>query len=66
MKRCIIQVQYISSKGAVLSDWQNLHDITTPNSQTIIHEMIQAKKRIPNARVRAIDSDGRMLDMLAY
>ena len=37
---------------------------TVNNSQFILNEMQSLKNRYPNNRVRAIDSNGRMIDML--
>ncbi len=54
----------MSNKGVPTSDWQTLHDINCPTSQTITYEMHQAKKRIPKARIRAVDTNGRLIDML--
>ena len=38
--------------------------ITYNNSQIILNEMNNMKQRFPDKRVRAIDSNGRVVDMI--
>jgi len=63
MQRCIIQVQYMSSSGIPINNWQDVHHITNPNPQLITNEMMSIGKRMSNVRVRAIDQSGRLVDM---
>ena len=44
-------------------NWRTIH-ITFNNSQLILNEMKNLKQRYPDKRVRAIDSNGRMIDMM--
>jgi len=44
-------------------NWRTQHT-TFNNSQRILQEMKTVKSRHPDKRVRAIDKDGRMVDML--
>jgi hypothetical protein len=36
---------------------------TTNNSQHIVHSMRNLKKTYPNKRIRAVEKDGRLVDM---
>jgi hypothetical protein len=64
MKKCVIQVQYMSSSGFAMGDWQDLHHINNPTTQTVTSEMVMASKRIKRARIRAVDQDGRLVDIM--
>ena len=44
-------------------NWRTIH-ITFNNSQMILNEMNNMKQRFPDKRIRAVDSDGRVVDML--
>ena len=44
-------------------NWRTIH-ITFNNSQMILNEMNNMKQRFPDKRVRAIDSNGRVVDMM--
>lgn len=44
-------------------NWRTIH-ITFNNSQMILNEMNNMKLRFPDKRVRAIDSNGRVVDMM--
>ena len=58
MDSIIIQFQDFGS-------WRNLTTMTgNENSQRILLEMQNAKKIYPNKRIRAIDNDGRIVDIL--
>jgi hypothetical protein len=43
--------------------WRTYH-VTMNNSQRILSEMKSLKDRYPNFRVRAVDENGRLLDIL--
>ena len=43
--------------------WRTIHT-TFNNSQMILNEMNNMKQRFPDKRIRAVDSDGRVVDML--
>lgn len=57
MDQVQIQMQDISG------NWRTFH-ITINNSQMILSEMRALASRYPDARVRAVDMDGRLIDML--
>ena len=44
-------------------NWRTIH-ITFNNSQIILNEMNNLKNRYPDKRVRAIDKNGRVVDMM--
>jgi hypothetical protein len=44
-------------------NWRTIH-ITFNNSQLILNEMKTLKQRYPDKRVRAINNNGRMIDMI--
>ena len=60
-----IQVQYLTSAGFPISDWQDMTFLNNPTQRNIWNQMIVAKQAWPRARVRAVDKQGRMIDMLA-
>ena len=47
----------------VSGNWQTL-GTTLNNPQYILNEMQNAKRTYPELRVRAVDKDGRLIDML--
>jgi hypothetical protein len=57
MDQVQIQLQDISG------NWRTFH-ITQNNSQMILSEMKQLSSRFPSQRVRAIDMDGKLVDIL--
>lgn len=57
MDQVQIQVQDITG------NWRTYH-ITLNNSQRILSEMKQLSNQFPNQRVRAVDMDGRIVDIL--
>lgn len=54
-----IQVQVQDDTG----NWRT-YQITTNNSQMIRSAMRQLKTQFPDNRVRAVDMDGRLVDMM--
>lgn len=44
--------------------WMVVRYVTPYSSQGLVNEMKQVKQSFPNARVRAVDKDGRLVDML--
>jgi len=40
------------------------YNTTINNSQFIVHAMRNLKKTHPNKRIRAVDKDGRLVDMM--
>jgi len=44
-------------------NWRTYH-VTLNNSQRIISEMKQLSSRFPKHRVRAVDMDGKLVDIL--
>lgn len=54
-----IQVQVQDDTG----NWRT-YQITTNNSQMIRSAMRQLKQQFPDNRVRAVDMDGRLVDMM--
>jgi hypothetical protein len=57
MDQVEIQVQDITG------NWRTYH-ITLNNSQMILSEMKQLSNQFPGQRVRAVDMDGRIVDIL--
>jgi hypothetical protein len=57
MNQVEIQLQDITG------NWRTYH-ITLNNSQMILSEMKQLSSRFPDQRVRAVDMDGRIVDIL--
>jgi hypothetical protein len=54
-----VQIQLQDTTG----NWRTYH-ITQNNSQRILSEMKQLSSRFPDQRVRAVDMDGRLVDIL--
>ena len=54
-----VQIQFQDLTG----NWMTVR-ITQNNSQMIIMAMREVKQIYPDKRVRAVDTDGRLLDML--
>jgi len=54
-----IQIQAQDPTG----NWRTYH-ITFNNSQMILAEMKALKERLPDYRIRAIDNNGRIIDIL--
>ncbi len=47
----------------ITGNWRTMH-VTQNNSQMIISGMRQIASQFPDQRVRAVDSDGRIVDIL--
>jgi len=60
-----IQVQYLSDGGIPLGDWRDMTFVSNPTQQMIYNHMLAAKKSWPRARVRAVNKQGQLLDMLS-
>jgi hypothetical protein len=58
MDRYSIEIQQPSK------NWMTIRYIIPYNTQTMFSEMEQVKKVYPNSRVRVVDKDGRLIDML--
>jgi hypothetical protein len=59
MKRIHIQTQDTSG------NWRTCHTTdASPNMQRVLSEMKSLKQRYPDYRVRAVDDDGRVVDIL--
>jgi phage terminase large subunit-like protein len=54
-----VQIQLQDTTG----NWRTFH-VTMNNSQMILSEMKQLASRYPNQRVRAVDMDGKLVDIL--
>ena len=54
-----VQIQLQDNTG----NWRTFH-VTLNNSQMILSEMKQLSSRYPTQRVRAVDMDGRLVDIL--
>jgi hypothetical protein len=54
-----VQIQLQDTTG----NWRTYH-ITLNNSQMILSEMRQLASHFPNQRVRAVDMDGKIVDIL--
>jgi hypothetical protein len=54
-----VQIQLQDMTG----NWRTYH-VTLNNSQMILSEMKQLSSRFPNQRVRAVDMDGKLVDIL--
>ena len=59
-----IQVQFLSSNGLPISDWRDQSHLSYPTDQLITNQMQIAKRCWKDARVRAVDEKGRVVDML--
>ncbi len=58
MSNAIIQIQDING------NWVNVRVLSSPNDQYILQEMKQAKQNFGNKRVRAVDMQNRVIDIL--
>ena len=47
----------------IMGNWRT-YNITLNNSQMILSEMKQLSSRFPNYRVRAVDMEGKLVDIL--
>jgi hypothetical protein len=54
-----VQIQLQDTSG----NWRTFH-VTLNNSQMILSEMKQLSYRYPTQRVRAVDMDGKLVDIL--
>jgi len=54
-----VQIQLQDTTG----NWRTYH-VTQNNSQRVLSEMQQLSSRFPDQRVRAVDMDGRIVDIL--
>ena len=54
-----VQIQLQDTTG----NWRTYH-VTQNNSQRILSEMQQLSSRFPDQRVRAVDMNGRIVDIL--
>jgi len=54
-----VQIQAQDKSGM----WRTYH-ITSNNSQRIISEMRSLQSRFPDYRIRAVDQNGRLVDIL--
>ena len=59
-----IQVQVQSKFGLPIRNWQDVSSLRNATSQMISRELQIVSKRYPNARVRAIDPRGSIVDIL--
>ena len=55
----MVQIQLQDMTG----NWRTFH-ITQNNSQQILSEMKQLSSRFPDQRVRAVDMEGKIVDIL--
>jgi hypothetical protein len=54
-----IEIQAQDTTG----NWRTYH-VTSNNTQRILSEMKSLQSRLPNFRVRAVDANGRVVDIL--
>lgn len=54
-----IEIQLQDKTG----NWRTFH-ITTNNSQRILQEMQSLQQRYPDHRIRAVDQNGKLVDIL--
>jgi len=54
-----VQIQLQDTTG----NWRTYH-VTVNLSQNILAEMKNLQRRFPNNRIRAVDEDGRLVDIL--
>jgi len=59
-----IQVQFLTSNGKPIGDWRDQSHLSYPTDQLITNQMQIAKRCWKDARVRAVDEKGRVVDML--
>jgi len=55
----MVQIQLQDTTG----NWRT-YGVTQDNSQRILSEMKQLASRFPNQRVRAVDMEGKIVDIL--
>jgi hypothetical protein len=55
----MVQIQLQDTTG----NWRT-YGVTQDNSQQILSEMKQLSSRFPDQRVRAVDMDGKLVDIL--
>lgn len=46
------------------NNWLSIRHIIPFNQQALVSEMKQVKQNYPNSRVRVVDKDGRLIDMI--
>jgi hypothetical protein len=54
---------YIQVQVNFFGNWRTVSHVTN-NSQLITNSMMNAQKGHPSKRIRAVDSEGRLVDML--
>jgi hypothetical protein len=59
-----IQVQHLASNGQQITNWSDQTHLSYPTDQSIYNHMLAAKRCWRNARVRAVDGRGNILDMM--
>ncbi len=59
-----IQVQMQNKSGTPIRNWQDVSSLRNATLQMIANEMQIISKRYPSARIRAVDSSGRIIDIL--
>jgi hypothetical protein len=59
-----IQIQMSDKSGVPIRNWQDVSSLRNTTLQSIAREMQIVSKRYPNARVRAVDAGGRIVDIL--
>lgn len=59
-----IQVQFITANGRPIGDWRDQSHLNYPTDAMITNHMQTAKRCWKDARVRAVDDKGRIVDML--
>lgn len=55
----MVQIQLQDTSG----NWRT-YGVTQDNSQRVLSEMKQLSSRFPDQRVRAVDMDGKIVDIL--
>ena len=55
---------YIQVLGPYDSEWATVVNSDNPSAGVIRAEMMSVQRMMPKCRVRAVDEDGRLLDML--
>jgi hypothetical protein len=56
-------MDYVSIQAQLSGLWRTYNNVQN-NSQRILAAMQELKSQFPDYRIRAIDSDGRMVDIL--
>lgn len=55
-----VYIQYEDITGT----WNSCSNMEAPVSDTVLHQALKSMKQIkPHSRVRAVDEDGRLLDL---